>query len=1031
MNALRININFSILLLLFNSIFSLWAVESRTLSSSSQSGVEYRSEFRVPLDIIGDEQPERKVRQSVLWHKIYDISRLRSLALGYNETVFFGGSDNFPVEAALYDLHDESNPPSALWTYQGAELSTWYVAASESEDIFVGINYLAAEDDVEGLGYSILYRWSKNSQTPLWSYNLDKYVPAYYEPLKISYDNRFIVVAVRDFENNTTEILYFEPDQWSPVETISVEGSTLQNLMISDDASVIGLLKGTEILVYDRLNAEIRQIIRVGASAKNFAMCGKGDYIASGWQYGVLHRWDGTRYREIYRHSDTDGIWFHSYSLISADGSTAVLSAYRSDYALNRVYLINLLSEELVWTYELQRDSGSFWQLLPAKSDIARDGSLFVLSNWGDSSAENPAAMVFSRGKTKPIYTLSPSGSIEHSVISSSSPYYFASAGKLTHMNEWGAGTNLFAVDLEQTDDYAMLEGIISDASSGKPVQGADVQVGDWKLSYSDQEGYYRFTEVIPGNYAVSISQQGYSDYLLEDYLIEDGASIVLDIKLQALSQLSITGQVSGNDSPAAGLKGAEVTLSGYADFAATTDDFGFFSFDGVYSDQEYVLEIDHTHYNLFRMELTSGSSDLNLGTIELQETAFPVADAVAVITEDKDVHINWSDPVMGILREFSYDNGIVIGAAGFNSGTEQSVLGAVHRNKSKILEISWHLSGETMHQGVNLFLFALDEEGYPLSGQKLYSVQNVVNNHNEWSHYELPQPVYAEKGFLVGISPFQGGNLGLSVDDGSSLTYNTQYTIFDYDQSSAFSGFFVGNFLIRAWGYDYGTVGYPDFPLTVREQETGFFAAEEDQRVSFQRGKKAVRQTTATTKSKQNEIEREAKKRALEGYIVYRFEAGDEGEFEKWDLVAETGDNYYLDREWNTLDNGEYRYAISAVYTADIFSPPLKTNKLIHDLDAIEPVYITKLYNNYPNPFNSSTTIEFSLESELPVSLQVFNLKGQLIDTLTEETYSQGKHSILWNGKHSKGKSVASGIYFFKMRAGGYSLTNKMVLIQ
>jgi len=153
--------------------------------------------------------------------------------------------------------------------------------------------------------------------------------------------------------------------------------------------------------------------------------------------------------------------------------------------------------------------------------------------------------------------------------------------------------------------------------------------------------------------------------------------------------------------------------------------------------------------------------------------------------------------------------------------------------------------------------------------------------------------------------------------------------------------------------------------------------------------------------------------------------------EFEKWDLVAETGDNYYLDREWNTLDNGEYRYAISAVYTADIFSPPLKTNKLIHDLDAIEPVYITKLYNNYPNPFNSSTTIEFSLESELPVSLQVFNLKGQLIDTLTEETYSQGKHSILWNGKHSKGKSVASGIYFFKMRAGGYSLTNKMVLIQ
>ena len=88
-------------------------------------------------------------------------------------------------------------------------------------------------------------------------------------------------------------------------------------------------------------------------------------------------------------------------------------------------------------------------------------------------------------------------------------------------------------------------------------------------------------------------------------------------------------------------------------------------------------------------------------------------------------------------------------------------------------------------------------------------------------------------------------------------------------------------------------------------------------------------------------------------------------------------------------------------------------------------------LLGNYPNPFNPETTISFSLKENGPVLLDIYNLKGQKVKTLVNEVMTSGKHNVVWNGTDENNRSVASGVYFYKMRNGKFSSTKKMILMK
>lgn len=92
---------------------------------------------------------------------------------------------------------------------------------------------------------------------------------------------------------------------------------------------------------------------------------------------------------------------------------------------------------------------------------------------------------------------------------------------------------------------------------------------------------------------------------------------------------------------------------------------------------------------------------------------------------------------------------------------------------------------------------------------------------------------------------------------------------------------------------------------------------------------------------------------------------------------------------------------------------------------------YSVMLYQNVPNPFNPTTNIRFDLPSSEHVKLNVYNIKGELIATLLDQKMNAGRNEVSWDAKDNNGMAVASGIYFYRLVAGDFVQTKKMVLLR
>ncbi len=88
-------------------------------------------------------------------------------------------------------------------------------------------------------------------------------------------------------------------------------------------------------------------------------------------------------------------------------------------------------------------------------------------------------------------------------------------------------------------------------------------------------------------------------------------------------------------------------------------------------------------------------------------------------------------------------------------------------------------------------------------------------------------------------------------------------------------------------------------------------------------------------------------------------------------------------------------------------------------------------LYENFPNPFNPTTTIKYSLKESKHTKLVIYNSLGQVIRTLVNDVQDAGVHTIQWNGCDDYGLNVASGLYFYRLKAGSYLKTRRMMLIE
>nr|HPR17847.1 choice-of-anchor D domain-containing protein [Candidatus Cloacimonadota bacterium] len=97
------------------------------------------------------------------------------------------------------------------------------------------------------------------------------------------------------------------------------------------------------------------------------------------------------------------------------------------------------------------------------------------------------------------------------------------------------------------------------------------------------------------------------------------------------------------------------------------------------------------------------------------------------------------------------------------------------------------------------------------------------------------------------------------------------------------------------------------------------------------------------------------------------------------------------------------------------------------HDL----PILVTNVEQNFPNPFNPSTTINFSLAESGRVKLSIYNMKGERVKTLMNTELVPDNYSVVWNGIDDNGKKVSSGVYMYQFQTKNVNEIKKMLLIK
>jgi len=160
---------------------------------------------------------------------------------------------------------------------------------------------------------------------------------------------------------------------------------------------------------------------------------------------------------------------------------------------------------------------------------------------------------------------------------------------------------------------------------------------------------------------------------------------------------------------------------------------------------------------------------------------------------------------------------------------------------------------------------------------------------------------------------------------------------------------------------------------------------------------------------------------RSLSGWRVYRDSL----------LLAESTS---AEPTWTdeSPEAGEHEFFVTAMYgniettasntvTVDFVNTDGETDD--------EPVFA--LRGNYPNPFNPTTTIRFSIPNDSRVNLSIYNIRGQRVTTLVNENLGRGYHTAVWNGQDSNNRQVSSGVYFYRLSTGNWSSVKKMLLLK
>ena len=163
-----------------------------------------------------------------------------------------------------------------------------------------------------------------------------------------------------------------------------------------------------------------------------------------------------------------------------------------------------------------------------------------------------------------------------------------------------------------------------------------------------------------------------------------------------------------------------------------------------------------------------------------------------------------------------------------------------------------------------------------------------------------------------------------------------------------------------------------------------------------------------------------------LTHYVVYR---STEANTEEWEVIGESSHASYLDEG---VVPGTYTYAVEAFDAVNGSGISESSSVLLSNDGKVSFVPEEfALYENYPNPFNPVTNIVYDIPEMADVSITIFNIKGQRVNTLVQGQHQPGRYKVLWNAVNDYGQPLASGMYIYMIRAGDFTSIKKLMLLK
>lgn len=476
------------------------------------------------------------------------------------------------------------------------------------------------------------------------------------------------------------------------------------------------------------------------------------------------------------------------------------------------------------------------------------------------------------------------------------------------------------------------------------PVEGAKVSLSTTVFTETDSNGYYSFSYIPEGNYSMTITKHGFENSIQEDINIVAEQTKVVNVSVTEMPKYTVSGTVKNPDG--ADISNASITIKGYDNYELTTAENGTFTIQNVYKADNYSIEVTKENLASYSGMFSVEDKDVEL-SITLTDIPHPPLKVTAVSSSTK-VDLTWIEP--SEVETFRYDNGVISRQIGIQQGTNNSLMGSVHRTPAILNNMSWWTVGTKdaggPHAVVNVFVIDLDEDGNPTSNI-LFKQMNVPNTDDRWTTFNFTEPIECPRGFMIALSYV--GFLGIGVDSGISTEWpfipNANYYTLDYTSGNyivmAESGpdAMPYNFLIRAEGYVIGD------PIKMTE-----IVSNSSKTIIHKSNENAKLISMAYEPHTVPEIKtKTTEAKSMIGYKVWRLLEEDISDEKKWTPLTSTAitTTNYSDSDWVTANAGIYKYAVKAVYSGNVMSKPYMSN-MVHR--GMESTVVLNISTNTPS---------------------------------------------------------------------------------